>query len=113
MPRSQLVSKMAISNELVVENIFDSPNLPRAKTIQKNIHVSITVQALDYIRQNSHQFVRGSYQFVKRISSVCQSQRSVKNLISLLRDQLTSGVSEVVRAVQSPQLAGNLLLRII
>ena len=114
MPRSQLVSWwMAISNDLVVEIIFDLPNLPRAKTTQKNIHLSITVQALDFIRQNSHQFVR-------RILSVCQ-----EDLISLSgpkirqkshqsqRDQLTSGVSEVVRAVQSPQLAGNLLLRII
>ena len=104
---------MAISNDLVVEIIFDLPNLPRAKTTQKNIHLSITVQALDYVRRNSHQFV-------KRILSVCQ-----EDLISLSepkirqkshqsqRDQLTSGVSEVVRAVQSPQLAGNLLLRII
>ena len=111
---------MAISNDLVLEIIFDLPNLPRAKTTQKNIHLSITVQALDFIRQNSHEFVRTSYQFVKRISSVCQ-----EDLISLSelkirqkshqsqRDQLTSGVSEVLRAVQSPQLAGNLLLRII
>ena len=52
-------------NDLEVENIFDLPNLPRAKTTQKNIHLSITVQALDYIRRNSHQFVRGSYQFVR------------------------------------------------
>ena len=100
-------------NFLVLENIFDLPNLPRAKTTQKNIHLSITVQALDFIRQNSHQFVR-------RILSLCQ-----EDLISLSelkirqkshqsqRDQLTSGVSEVVRAVQSPQLAGNLLLRTI
>ena len=100
-------------NFLVLENIFDLPNLPRAKTTQKNIHLSITVQALDFIRQNSHQFVR-------RVLSVCQ-----EDLISLSgpkvrqkshqsqRDQLTSGVSEVVRAVQSPQLAGNLLLRTI
>ena len=105
-------------NFLVLENIFDLPNLPRAKTTQKNIHLSITVQALDFIRQNSHQFVRTTYQFVKRISSVCQ-----EGIVSLSepkvrqkshqsqRDQLTSGVSEVVRAVQSPQLAGNLLLR--
>ena len=107
-------------NFLVLENIFDLPNLPRVKTTQKNIQLSITVQALDFIRQNSHQFVRTSYQFVKMISSVCQ-----EDIVSLSgpkvrqkshqsqRDQLTSGVSEVVRAVQSPQLAGNLLLQTI
>ena len=75
----------------------------------------------------SQHYCPSAWFYPSKFSWVCQNILSVcqEDLISLSgpkirqkshqsqRDQLTSGVSEVVRVVQSPQLAGNLLLRII